>query len=174
MPIAPSRAARSRAPIPYEVQVEVFFRDRWLCSHCRRPTIFGLSLKLLSEFVAANIPGRALAYWDPQWRRDKAPLLDELAASVDHVHAYAKGGPHDITNFATICARCNARKGTRSREEHLKADPSWKVKAKYGEPAAWDGLSSVFMLLARRATRKLTPTERAWLAALESHWAQSI
>ena len=31
--------------IPYQIQAEVFFRDRWLCSHCRRPTIFHLALK---------------------------------------------------------------------------------------------------------------------------------
>jgi hypothetical protein len=65
----------SRAPIPYSVQVEVFFRDKWLCSHCLRPTIFPLTLKLLSEVTAAETPDRPLAYWNPQWRRDAAPLL---------------------------------------------------------------------------------------------------
>jgi hypothetical protein len=36
------------------------------------------------------------ARWNPQWRRDASPLLDELAASVDHVRADSKGGAHDL------------------------------------------------------------------------------
>lgn len=159
----------ARTPIPYSVQTEVFFRDRWLCSHCRRPTIFHLALKQLSEVVGSGFPNLTLAYWNPQWRRDAAPLLDELAASVDHVHAFIKGGAHDISNFATICARCNARKGSRSREEHLEVHEPWVVKGKHGEPTDWDGLASVFVFFARRSSRKLTVTERGWLAALESH-----
>jgi hypothetical protein len=129
--------------------------------------VFALALKMLSEFTATAVHSPSLAYWDPQWRRDRAPLLDELAACVDHVHAYAKGGAHDITNFATLCARCNARKSTRTREEHLTAHPTWKVKGKHGEPTSWDGLSSVFIALARQSTRPLTTTERYWLKELE-------
>jgi HNH endonuclease. len=159
----------TRPAIPYSVQVEVFFRDNWLCSHCRRPTVFHLALQQLSEVVAADLPTLTLAYWDPRWRRDAAPLLDELAASVDHVDAYSKGGAHDITNFATICARCNARKGTRSREEHLAANKPWVVKGKHGEPTCWDGLAWVFVVFARRASRPLTSAEKGWLAALEPY-----
>lgn len=161
-----------RARIPYSVRVEVFFRDGWLCSHCRRPTVFDLTMKLLAEETTAAGAGQALAYWNPQWRRDQAPLLDELAASIDHVEAFAKGGAHDISNFATICARCNARKGTRTREEHLAVDTPWRVKGKYGEPLIWDGLSSAYVMFARRVARPLTATERGWLAALEEHFAQ--
>ena len=158
-----------RTVIPYATQVEVFFRDGWLCAHCRRPTVFPLALKLLAERVALTFPMLELAYWHPQWRRDSSPLLDELAASVDHVHAFAKGGTHEITNFATICARCNARKGTRTPEEHRAVDMPWKVKGKYGEPRAWDGLASTFVLLARESTRPLTAAERGWLKAIEVH-----
>lgn len=126
-----------RTPIPYSVQAKVFFRDGWLCSHCRRPTIFHLALKQLAEVVGPEFPEVTLAYWNSQWRRDAAPLLDELAASVDHVQAYAKGGAHDISNFATICARCNARKGSRSPEEHLVVHKPWVVTGKHGEPTSW-------------------------------------
>jgi hypothetical protein len=77
-----------------------------------------------------TFPGEAIAYWHPQWRRDASPPLDELGASVDHVRAFARGGSHDVSNFVTICARCNARKGVRSREEHLAADKPWVVKGK--------------------------------------------
>lgn len=69
-----------RASIPFDVQVQVNFRDGWLCHHCRRPTIFHLALKLLSEQVADQLPGATLAYWNAQWHRDASPLLDELAA----------------------------------------------------------------------------------------------
>jgi HNH endonuclease len=157
-----------RASIPYPVQVEVFFRDAWLCSHCRRPTVFHPALKFLAEMVAASLPDHSLAYWHPNWRRDAAPLLDELGASIDHVKAFAKGGAHDISNFATICSRCNVRKGTRSREEHLAVHEPWVVKGKHGEPTEWDGLASTYVVLARRTTRALTTSEKGWLAALES------
>ena len=156
----------SREAISYDIQAEVFFRDRWLCSHCRRPTIFPLVLKLLGERTAAAYPDRELAYWNPQWRRDAAPLLDELAASVDHVVAYSAGGAHDLSNFATICARCNARKGTRSREEHLALDRPWQVRGKYGEPRHWDGFASLFIVLASELRRPLTSAEAGWLATL--------
>jgi hypothetical protein len=160
-----------RRPIPLSVQVEVYFRDGWLCSHCKRPTIFHLAFKLLAEITAATFADRALAYWDPQWRRDAAPLLDELAASIDHIEPYANGGAHDIKNFATICARCNARKGRLSREEHQKRNPPWRVTGRFGEPTAWDGMASVFVMLARQSQRSLTATERKWLKALDTHWA---
>ena len=157
-----------RTSIPYRVQVEVFFRDGWLCSHCRRPTVFHPALKLLAETVGASLPDHPLAYWHPNWRRDVAPLLDELGASIDHVEALAKGGAHDISNFATICARCNARKGTRSSAEHRAVHVPWVVKGKHGEPTAWDGLASTYVVLARRTTRVLTASEKGWLAALEA------
>ena len=158
-----------RTAIPYEVHAEVFFRDRWLCSHCRRPTIFHLALRELSTMVRAESAELSLAYWDSGWSRDGAPLLDELAAMVDHIQPLSKGGPHTIGNFATICARCNGRKGTRSREEHLAAHKPWIVKGKRGEPTAWDGLSSVFVALAQRRANSLNVTERGWVRALKPH-----
>ena len=161
-------ARTTRPPIPVEIQVEVYVRDQWLCHLCRRPTILHLALKFLSEFVELELPTSVpLALWDPQWRRDKAPLLDELAASIDHVEAFASGGGHDSTNFATVCARCNARKGARLNDDYLTEANPWVVKGKHGEPVAWDGLASVFVALARQSRRPLATTERAWLSALE-------
>lgn len=165
---------RARSSIPFDVQVKVYFRDGWLCSHCRRPTIFHLALKQLSEVIQADHPSLSLAYWNRQWRRDRAPLLDELAASVDHIEAFCKGGAHDITNFATICARCNARKGARSQQEHRAVHIPWVVKGKYGEPKNWDGLASVYVYFARRTSRKLTSSELGWLKALESHLGRGL
>ncbi|MFL5614832.1 MAG: HNH endonuclease [Gemmatimonadaceae bacterium] len=89
-----------------------------------------------------------------------------------HVEALAKGGAHDISNFATICARCNARKGTHTRAEHLAADSPRKVKGEYREPSTWDGLASVFVLYARQLSRPLSASEQGWLRALEAHFAR--
>jgi 5-methylcytosine-specific restriction endonuclease McrA len=161
-----------RTPIPVPVQVQVYFRDRWLCHLCHRPVILHLALKYLAEVVRARYPNLQLAYWDPRWRRDKAPLLDELGASIDHVKAFARGGAHDTSNFKAVCARCNARKSARSTQDYLREAQPWRVRGKYGEPNNWDGLSSLFVSLCRGRENHLTATERAWLAALEAHLGQ--
>lgn len=139
-----------------------------MCYHCRRPTVFHLALKLLGERVAESLPGVPLAYWDERWRRDRSPLLDQLAASIDHIEAFSAGGAHAEANFATICVKCNVRKGTRSRQQHAVLDAPRVVKGQYGEPTAWDGLSSTFVMLARESRRPLTAAEKGWLKALES------
>jgi len=157
----------ARPPIPVDVAVRVYFRDGWLCSHCRRPTIFHLALRLLGERVARTLPGIPIAYWDER-RRDQSPLLDQLAASIDHVQAFSTGGDHAERNFATICVKCNVRKGTRTREEHAEIDFPQPVRGKYGEPTKWDGLASTFVMLARESSRPLTSTERGWLRAMET------
>ena len=164
---------KARPPIPIETQVEVLFRDGWLCSLCGRPTVFHLALKHLNEFVHTRNPDRPLAYWDLRWRRDAAPLLNELAACIDHVQAYSRDGAHDITNFAVACARCNARKGNKAKGDYLEANPLWRVKSKHGEPKNWDGLSSIFVVLAKDNRTHLTPKDREWLIALERYFATS-
>jgi 5-methylcytosine-specific restriction endonuclease McrA len=163
---------RQRTPVPRAVQVEVFFRDGWLCSWCRRPTVFPLAFKLLSEIVNSQLPGVPIAMWNSNWRRDKAPLLDELGACIDHVGAFSTGGAHDISNFKTSCGRCNTRKNARSADEYLKVSNPWTVKGKHGEPEHWDGLASLFVLLARQAERPLTAAEKDWLRAFEAHYAE--
>lgn len=165
MPKAPRRT-----PISLDTQSAVYFRDGWLCSLCRRPTIFGLALKRAARQVEVVLPGAHPAYFDPQWRRDLSPLLDELGACIDHVHAYSKGGAHDPSNFATACARCNARKSARKKEDYLALAAPWQVKGRHGEPRRWDGLTGLFVTLARSA-KDLTATERAWLRVLDSHFA---
>jgi 5-methylcytosine-specific restriction endonuclease McrA len=154
-----------RPAISLSVQAAVFFRDRWLCHLCGRPVVFGPALKRIARHVESRLPGVRPAYYDPQWRRDLAPLLDELGASVDHVQAFSKGGSHDLANFATACARCNARKSARNKDDFLAFTSPWKVKGKHGEPTRWDGLTGLFLVLARSAD-DLTTTERSWVKAL--------
>jgi 5-methylcytosine-specific restriction endonuclease McrA len=160
-------AKQQRPSIPVGLQVEVFCRDGWLCHLCRRPVILHLALKHLARLVGMSYARLPLAYWDPGWSRHGAPLLDELAASLDHVKAFSRGGAHDASNFAAVCARCNARKSASGAEDFLRASQPWRVKGKYGEPTSWDGLSSVFVALVKDAPETLTATERQWLVALQ-------
>jgi 5-methylcytosine-specific restriction endonuclease McrA len=127
-------------------------------------------MKLIEQFVRSRGHAASLAYYDPNWRRDAAPLLDELGASVDHVEAHARGGPSEIGNLATICGKCNVRKGTLTPQEHLSRHPVKKVKGKYGEPAHWDGLASLLVLLVEENPKVATASERAWARALTAAW----
>ncbi|MFH1219127.1 MAG: HNH endonuclease [Candidatus Eisenbacteria bacterium] len=163
---------RPRPEIPRSIQVEVFFRDRWLCHLCHRPTVFDLAFKFLSEMVDSELPGVLVAMYDLHRRRDKAPLLDEIGACLDHVESYVGGGAHDISNFATACARCNARKSDHTKDQYLEISRPWKVRGQHGEPEHWDGLASLFVILARHSNRPLTGAEKGWLRAFEEHYAQ--
>jgi hypothetical protein len=49
----------------------------------------------------------------------------------------------------------------------------WLCYWKYGEPKDWDGLASVFMMLAERNPARLTSGEREWLKAIKSSYSQS-
>ncbi|MEX2155203.1 MAG: HNH endonuclease signature motif containing protein [Gemmatimonadales bacterium] len=160
-------AKTRRPPIPIVTQVAVLFRDSWLCHLCRRPIVLHLALKHLDAFAREQGVTSPLAYWDPNWRRDKSPLLDELAASIDHVEAYSRGGAHGLENFAAVCARCNARKSAKAKDAYLLENPPWEVKGLHGEPTHWDGLSSLYVVLARTKRDRLTPAEREWLKAIE-------
>lgn len=156
---------RGRAPLSYDLQVRVFRRDRWICRWCHRPVVFAGALKFLEALMRERGHAGPLAYFDPRWRRDRAPLLDHLGAVIDHVEAFSGGGAHDESNFATACNKCNARKNNARVDVFKEAVPSHPVKGKYGEPQDWDGFTSLFVLLARGRT-DLTASERGWLAAL--------
>jgi 5-methylcytosine-specific restriction endonuclease McrA len=164
---------KPRPSVSVSTQIEVLFRDAWLCHLCRRPVILHVALKRLQHFVQKADPDARVAYWQTNWRRDAAPLLDELAASVDHVEAFSRGGAHDTSNFRAVCARCNARKSARDTKRYLDAARPWKVKGKHGEPTAWDGLSSVFVLMASQAPESLSPGERTWLKELRQYAQRS-
>jgi 5-methylcytosine-specific restriction endonuclease McrA len=157
---------RVRAPLSYDLQVRVFRRDRWICRWCHRPVIFAGALKLLEVLVRERGHVGPLAYFDMRWRRDRAPLLDHLAAVVDHVEAFSGGGAHDESNFATACNKCNARKNNTRVEAFEQAVPQRKVKGKYGEPQHWDGFSALFVLLGQ-GREDLTASEKGWLRALD-------
>jgi hypothetical protein len=65
----------------------------------------------------------------------------------------------------TSCNKCNARKNKSLAEDFEHDVPAHHVKGKYGEPTQWDGLSTLFVLLAA-GRGDLTASEKGWLAAL--------
>lgn len=164
----PKSLPRTRSKIPLDVQVRVLFRDGWLCRWCHRPTVFSPTFRLLQVFVEASGCRSRLAYFHPNWRRDAAPLLDHMGAVIDHVEAFASGGDHGEPNFVTACNKCNARKNSRSAAAYERERPGKPVKGRFGEPQHWDGLTSLFLVLARSGI-PLTPTEKAWRKALDAH-----
>ena len=162
-----SSISRPRPPLPKSLQLRVFERDGWLCRSCRRPVVFAPAMKLLAFLPKhTDAIGTIPAYYHAHWTRTNAPLLDELGACVDHVEAHARGGSIDFENLATLCSKCNMRKGSLEVVEHLRRNPPRKIKAKYGEPTGWDGLSGVFVALANDHRMAFTPTDQPWLRAL--------
>jgi 5-methylcytosine-specific restriction endonuclease McrA len=141
----------------------VFRRDYWLCRWCGRPVIFAPVMRQFEQFARRSGFDGPLAYFHDRWRRDGSPLLDHLAAVVDHVHAYARGGAHEESNFATACNKCNMRKTDGKAKE-----PRRLVKAKYGEPQHWDGFATLFALLAEQDPARLTRSDTEWLRALKA------
>jgi hypothetical protein len=126
-------------------------------------------MKYLADFVRTEGLAFPTAFYDFRYRRDQAPILDHLACVIDHVEAFSKGGVHEGGNFAVACNKCNMMKSAKAKEDYLAANPRRRVKGRYGEPKNWDGMASVFVVLARRAPERLTANERAWLQAIEKH-----
>lgn len=85
---------------------------------------------------------------------------------IDHVEAFSRGGAHDETKFVTACNKCNARKNNRKVDEYVRLEPGRPVKVRFGEPEHWDGLSTLFVILASEHRERLTPSERGRLRAL--------
>jgi len=153
---------------PHSVQVQVFRRDRWLCRWCGSPVIFAPVMRYLAELVRREGHTEIPAYYNRNWRRRDAPLLDRLGAVIDHVEAHSGGGASAIANLATACNKCNGRKSNSPAEAFSKRQPLIPIKGKYGDPEAWDGLSTLFMVLIAKNPETATATERAWLRALNA------
>jgi hypothetical protein len=126
-------------------------------------------MRLADLFVRKRNYELPVAYHHPRWRRDTAPLLDHLGCVIDHVVAFAKGGAHDSRNLAVACNKCNVRKSAAEKTAYLTKNPPRRVRGKYGEPEHWDGMASLFVVLAREHREELTPTERLWLRELEAY-----
>ena len=156
-----------RINLPKVLQARVFYRDHWLCRWCKRPVIFAPAMKYLQQHLA-DAGYNELAYWRYAYDRQGAPLLDELAAVLDHVTAFSAGGPGNAENLVTACNKCNTRKSNSDAAAWEREHPVKRIKSKYGEPANWDGFSSLFLYFAGECAPKLTETEKAWVKALKS------
>ena len=159
-------AHRTRRPLSKALQVAIFRRDGWLCRWCRKPVIFAPVMKFVESELRQSGHAGDLAYYHAHWTRQGAPLLDELGAVIDHVDAFSAGGPDSIENLVTACNKCNAQKNSATAVKWDKRRPRKFVNGKYGEPAHWDGLSNLFVLLARRNSTRLSTIEKQWLVAI--------
>jgi 5-methylcytosine-specific restriction endonuclease McrA len=156
-----------RIALPKAVQLRIFRRDHWLCQWCAKPVIFAPVMRCIELEVRKAGCTVPLAYYYLHWNRTTAPLLDELGAVLDHKEPCSAGGPNTEENMVTSCAKCNGRKSSRSQEDWEKRKKRNAIKAKCGEPELWDGLSSLFVVLAERNLAALTAGERAWLKVLK-------
>lgn len=158
---------KPRPPLSKELQLCVFRRNRWICQLCDRPVIFAPVMRLVENCVRAT--GKTeppLSYYHAHWTRAGAPLLDELGAVIDHIEAFSAGGASTEDNLATLCNKCNTQKSAGTAERHRARHPHTPVKGKYGPPLHWDGLSALFVVLARRHESELSASERSWLKVL--------
>jgi 5-methylcytosine-specific restriction endonuclease McrA len=160
---------RQREKLRKELQVSIFRRDGWLCRWCKRPVIFNPVMKYLEIEVRRAGHAEPLAYYHKNWTRGGAPLLDELGAVVDHVEAFASGGQCNEQNLVTACCKCNGRKSSARLDEWNQREKRKPIKGKYGEPQHWDGLSTVFIVLAESSPSHLTKDEKEWLRALKNN-----
>ena len=156
-----------RKPISRKVQVFVYRRDKWLCHWCKRPVVFPPAMKYLQELLAKSGYGD-LAYWRYAYDRHGAPLLDELAAAIDHIKAVTLGGTDDVENLTTACNKCNTRKNNCDAKKWETEHPFRRINGKFGEPQAWDGFSSLFLFLAKTNASSLKRSEIEWLKALQA------
>ena len=167
----------NKRAIPKALQLMVFQRDLWLCCTCRRPVIFSPALKLLEADVQHDTglnklrPAGELAYYHRNGAKNRAPLLDLLAASIDHIIAFASGGGSSEKNLRTLCFKCNVRKGILTEDQWNQQRVRKPVRRGQGEPLYWDGLASVFVMLADRDQSRLTAGEKDWLSAMKASYA---
>jgi 5-methylcytosine-specific restriction endonuclease McrA len=159
---------RNRRSFAKRVQLDIFERDGWLCCWCKRPVIFPPVMKFL-EAEVRNAGRSGLAYYHTHWTRYGAPLLDELGAVIDHVEAFSTGGLDSTENLITAWNKCNGHKSAAPLDRWSKRPMRKPIKGKYGEPQHWDGLASVFVMLADRNMATLTGSERDWLTAFKSN-----
>lgn len=123
-------------------------------------------MKYVERELRASGNADRISYYHAHWTRDGAPLLDLLGAVIDHVEAFSTGGVDHIDNLATACNKCNGRKSAATLDQWGERPMDRPVKGKYGEPQNWDGLSSLFVMLAQHNLAMLTAGERGWLRAL--------
>jgi 5-methylcytosine-specific restriction endonuclease McrA len=144
------------------LKLDVFQRDKWICYYCKYPVVFHPTMRLLQEFIKKSGSGfDGSGYYQNNWRNGDAPLLDYLGAVIDHIIPPKYGGKNTVDNLRTSCNKCNQTKSDRNES---KIPLRKHVKGKGGPPMKWDGMSSVFVVLAKQI--ELTSQEKRWLHAI--------
>jgi 5-methylcytosine-specific restriction endonuclease McrA len=80
---------------------------------------------------------------------NEAPLLDQLAAVLDHVEAASRGGKSKIENLVTSCNKCNMNKDALLLDDWEKK----RQKSKSSNCKDWDGFSSLSLRAFGRVER---------------------
>ncbi len=149
-------------------KISIFYRDGWKCRYCKKPLIFAPAMKYIEvEIRNSGFPG-PLAYYHTNWKKKSSPLLAELGAevtSVDPVNCLSKCT--DDTEV-TACVNCRSGKSSKdfnSCEKLLATNP---INGIYGGTDHWDGMSSLFVVLAERYSNQLIDTDRKWLNAIKA------
>jgi hypothetical protein len=123
-------------------------------------------MKLLAlEVGNAGHAARLASYRLPGKRTGSSSWLDELAAAVNQFGAPSIGSAVSKENLCTSCSQCNSRKPSPA-DKWERPSSGKSSKGKCVDPQDWDGLASVFVMLADRNPARLTVDETEWLKAL--------
>jgi len=93
-------------------------------------------------------------------------LSGETLPHSGHLRLVFCGGTATSHPPRHVSYKCNIKKSGANPVEWADNHPPEKIKSKYGEPDRWDGLSSVFVLLAKQDWKHITRSEKEWLDAL--------
>ncbi|MFH1508889.1 MAG: HNH endonuclease [bacterium] len=132
----------TRKTIPKDIQLKIWFRDKWSCKYCGEPVFFAPTLKLLNELSPKH------GYYHPNGKTDNMLSLFQWHwSSVDHVKPYSKGGEDNINNYVTACWSCNLQLKDKS---HDQGKPQPDLTNKNAQVVDWDGLSSLYLKLGQK------------------------
>lgn len=124
-------SAREETRMPsLSVQRAIFVRDGWRCRFCTTRVFSRKARRNLIQWFPKQ------THWDAgEYARHTA--LYSMAASLDHVVPYSRGGSNDVSNFVTACYCCQCGRGEWTLEEMELIDPRSVAPVVDG----WDGLS---------------------------------
>lgn len=120
----------------------IYRRDGYVCRYCGERVVDEEVMRMLGILYPQELP------YDYHWKNDAChPFTPNYVASWEHVKAVALGGTNNPDNLVCTCAAHNYALG--DSPENRKRDLF------DGKPAErWDGLCSLLIPLARRASKK--------------------
>jgi 5-methylcytosine-specific restriction endonuclease McrA len=147
-----------RRSVPLSVRGEIFQRDRFRCRYCGSKVIPTPIMDLVGYLYPDIFP------WDPgeHWKAGTThPAFVLRSPFVDHVVPVSSTGESlDRDNLATACNPCNSIKADFSLDKL----PGWKLRPIPN--ADWDGLTSSYPALWKKAGKPNPKRHLAWMAAL--------